>query len=171
MSGKLNKAQILHEMLETLVKGWGLKAVQDALADLSSRTMSENARERQPSPAAERESKAVELALSLTLQEGQRSLLVEIAKAFDNGSAFPKNSDVKSFLAAHNAPAKEIRSRDHAFRLMIPILEKMSEKGLARILSSSRHSGPAELGSISEAIKDTGNDLRGTPSSVADQSD
>ena len=171
MSGKLNREQILHEMLDTLVKGWGLRAVQDALANLNTATASENAKSGQPSSSAERESKAVELVLGLTLPGDRKTLLVEIAKAFDSGFAFPRNSDVKSFLSAHNNPAREIRSRDHAFRLMIPILERMSEKGLARVLSSSRHSGPAELGSISEAIKDTGNDLRGAPRHADDQSD
>jgi hypothetical protein len=171
MSGKLNREQILHELLDTLVKGWGLKAVQDTLANLSSRAASESTKVGQPSSMAERESKAVELVLSLTLPDDRKTLLVEIAKAFDSGLAFPRTSDVKSFLSAHNNPAREIRSRDHAFRLMIPILERMSEKGLARVLSSSRHSEPAELGSISEAIKDTGNDLRGSLPSAVDQSD
>lgn len=173
MSAKLNKEQILHEMLDVLIKGWGLKAVQDGLATLSSKTTSgvRGAKVVEPSSATVKDPKAVMLVLDLTIPEERKALLIEIAEAFDSGSAFQRTSDVRSFLAAHSTPVREIRSRDHAFRLMLPIFERMSEKGLARILSSSRHSGPAELGSISEAIKGTGKDLRDSAPDAADQSD
>jgi hypothetical protein len=168
MSDQLSKAQVLHEMLDVLVKGWGRKAVQDALAALYPNSSPRGVTKGQQKPELDRDSKAFLLVTSLSLPEERRSLLIDIAKAFDNGSAFPKNSDVKAFLAAHNSPAKELRSRDHAFRLMLPIFARMSEKGLVRVLSASRHSGPAELASISVAIKDTGNDIRGFQGGVSE---
>lgn len=175
MSKKLNREQILHEMLHVLVQGWGHEAVQDALTTLGSKNTSKNkstrADQSKTGSSVERQPKALMLVRNLSISEERKTILIEIATAFDSGLAFPRTSDVKSFLAAHSAQAREVRSRDHAFRLMLPILEKMSEKGLARIVSSSRHSGPAELGSISEAIKITGNDLRGSTSDVSDQSD
>ena len=57
------------------------------------------------------------LVRNLSISEERKTILIEIATAFDSGLAFPRTSDVKSFLAAHSAQAREVRSRDHAFRL------------------------------------------------------
>lgn len=161
MSNKLNRDQILREMLETIVKGWGQKAVYDALDDLKGPTNRDGLADKLPIEAANSEPKAVKLVKDLHIRdEKHRNLMLQFARHYDDGTAFRKMSDVKAFLASHHQSTKELRSRDQAFRMLIPIIERMSEKGLLTLISRSRHSGPAELGSISDAIKGAGRYLR-----------
>lgn len=159
MSVKLNRDAILREMLTTLVKGWGRKAVYDALNEILGAPDTINNR-----PAANyshSEPRAVKLIEELPLSGDRKALLLQLARNFDGGTAFPKMSDVRAFLASHHQNSKDLKSRDQAFRKMVPLLAKMSEKGLMRVISRSQHSGPAELGSISDAIKGAGENLRG----------
>lgn len=162
MSGKLTRDEILREMLETLVKGWGRKAVCDALDELVGPTKPKGATGKQSVQVAQSEIKAVQLVQDMRIPEERKQLILQFAKDYDAGTAFPRKSDVKTFLASHNQSPKELRSRNQAFSKMIPILKRMSEKGLLTLISRSRHSGPAELGSISDAIKYAGENLRGT---------
>ena len=97
------------------------------------------------------------------IAEDRKPLMLQLAAAFDAGTAFPRMSDVRAFLSSHHQNVKELRSREQAFRKMLPLLERMSEKGLAKVISRSEHSGPAELNSISDAIKNAGESLRGVP--------
>ncbi|MGO4835568.1 hypothetical protein AB4144_25290, partial [Rhizobiaceae sp. 2RAB30] len=150
MSTKLNRDAILREMLSTLVKGWGRNAVYDALDELIRATKSEASVDRQTTEVAKIEPRAVQLVEDLPIAGDRKLLMLQLARAFDAGTAFPRITDVRAFLASHHQSAKELRSRDEAFRRMIPLLQRMSEKGLLTVMSRSHHSGPAELGSISD---------------------
>lgn len=161
MSRKLKREEILREILVTLINGWGRKAVYDALDELVGPTKTKGVADKRSVDATHTEPKAVQLVENLQISEGRKILMLQLAEAYDAGSAFPRMSDVKAFLVSHQQSAKELRSRNQAFREMIPILEKMSEKGLLTLMSRSRYSGPADLGSISDAIKDVGQNLRG----------
>lgn len=169
MGGKLNKDEILSEMLTVLVRGWGVKAVRSALKAFEPESGVEDSD--QVSVASETETDAVKIALNSSDLGDSRDLIIELAKAFDGGHAFPKNSDVKSFLAANGKHVKDIRSRNHAFRLLLPVIIRMSEKGLLRLLANSHYSGPTQLGLISEAIEDTGNSFRGNRRGSHDETD
>lgn len=168
MSAKLSRDAILREMLSTLVKGWGRKAVYDALDEIVS-AAAEVSSNRQNSELLRSEPRAVQLIEELTISEDRKALLIQFARDFDAGIAFPKLSDIRAFLASHHLEAKDLRSRDQAFRQIIPLLTEMSEKGLTKIISRSQHSGLADLGSISDAIKGAGESLRG-PNSGDDPS-
>jgi len=161
MSSKLNRDEILREMLNTLVKGWGRKAIYDALDHLEEGVKAKGAIDRQDEKAKSNESKAVQIVEGLSVPEERKILMLQLARAYDAGAAFPKLSDVKAFLASHHQRTSELRSRDQAFRKIVPILQQMSEKGLLKVMSHSHHSGPVELGSISDAIKGAGQDMRG----------
>ncbi len=162
MSTKLNRDAILREILRTLIDGWGRNAVYDALNEIAGANKTEASPGRHVAEAAKIEPKAVQLVEDLPIAGDRKHLMLQLARAFDAGSAFPRISDVRAFLASHHQMAKELRSRDQAFRAMIPLLQRMSEKGLLKVMSRSHHSGPAELGSISDAIRDAGQNLRGS---------
>jgi len=168
MSDKLNKDEILKEMLGVLVRGWGRIAVYGALDELVCRPPLEGKSAHQSVDLAETESKAVNLIEELEIAGERRALMLRLARDYDAGTAFPRIADVRAFLASHNDNAKELRTRHEAFRRMIPILRGMSEKGLEKILSRSRHSGPTELGLLSDAIRDVGKSRRGLGSSEND---
>jgi len=161
MSRKLNRDEILREMLQTLIKGWGHKDVYDALDELVGPTKTKGLTGKRSVQVVQSERTAVQLVQDLQITKEQKELMLQFARDYDAGTAFPTKSDVKAFLASHHQSAKELRSRNQAFSKMIPILIKMSEKGLLTLMSRARHSGPAELGSISDAIKYAGENLRG----------
>ncbi|MGX1499007.1 hypothetical protein ACSSV1_004058 [Labrenzia sp. MBR-25] len=162
MSTKLNRDEILREMLITLIKGWGRKAVYDTLDEIAAQSSSASSGERGVVRKVQSEPSAVQLVEELPLLDERKQLMLQLAKQFDAGTAFPKISDVRNFLASRSRNPKEVRSRDQGFRKMLPLLQEMSAKGLLKVMSRSHHSGPAELGSISDAIKDAGQNLRGS---------
>jgi hypothetical protein len=163
MSARLNRDAILREMLDTLVRGWGAKAVLAALNEVVATTDARSSRARHSGETGPPEQKAVQMVQGRLIAEDRKPLMLQLAAAFDAGTAFPRMSDVRAFLSSHHQNVKELRSREQAFRKMLPLLERMSEKGLAKVISRSEHSGPAELNSISDAIKNSGESLRGVP--------
>ena len=162
MSPKLNRDAILRELLRTLINGWGQKAVYDALNEFTGDSSANSSGNRKLERTARTDSNAMQLVEGLQITGERKHLFLQLAKAFDEGTAFPRIADVRAFLASHHLRVKELRTRDEAFRKMLPLLMKMSEKGLLKVISRSQHSGPAELGSISDAIKGAGHQMRGS---------
>lgn len=156
---KLNRDEILHDILRTLVGGWGKGAVLAAL-DTAPR---DGTRNRGEDTAEDLAGGAKALVAEIGLPSEHRQLMLDLAKRFDDGSAFPKVGDVRSFLLSHQQNATDIKSRTQGFKRMLPILSRMSPKGLERLIARSHHSGPADLGEISDAIRGAGEDLRGKP--------
>lgn len=156
MSNKLNRDEILREMLDTLVKGWGRKAVYEALDELAGTKKSVRLGSDSSDDRTLVETRAVQLVEDLSIAADRKNVMLELAAEFDAGNAFPSTADVKAFLASHQLDVKEIRSRHQAFRRMIPILLRMSDKGLFSIISKAHQTGPAKLTFISDAIKDVG---------------
>lgn len=161
MTSKLNREEILRDLLRTLVSGWGHKAVADALEELSGKPTGSRSKGRS-SETPKEEMKALQIAERLQLPDSKKDLIILFAKDFDDGKAFPRMSDIRAFLISHHQNSKEIRNREQAFRRMIPVLERMSEKGLSKVIARSQHSGPAGLDLISDAIKGAGENLRGS---------
>lgn len=157
---KLNRDEILHDILRTLVGGWGKGAVLAALEALDTAPRDGN-RNRGEDTAEDLAGGAKALVAEIELPSEHRQLMLDLAKRFDDGSAFPKVGDVRSFLLSHQKNATDIKSRTQGFKRMLPILSRMSPKGLERLIARSHHSGPADLGEISDAIRGAGEDLRG----------
>jgi hypothetical protein len=164
MSSKLNRDAILREMLGTLVRGWGKNTVYQALNEITEDEGATPSLKTQAADVAGREPKAVDLVQDMPMASNRKILILQFARAFDAGVAFPRISDVKMFLASHHQSTRELRSRTQGFYKMIPILEKMSEKGLIKLMSRSKEFGLAELDSISDAIKNSGKVTRGLKS-------
>lgn len=160
MTSKLNRDEILRDLLRTLVSGWGHKAVADALEGITGKPTGTRSKGRS-SESSKEEMKALQIAERLQLPDSKKDLIIIFAKDFDVGKALPRMSDIRAFLISHHQNAKELRSREQAFRRMLPILERMSEKGLSKVIARSQHSGPAGLDLISDAIKGAGENLRG----------
>jgi hypothetical protein len=158
---RLNRHEILQGILQTLVDGWGQSAVSAAL-DAVVLSNDSRTRKRKKSDAEARAPNAMQLVVDMELPADRKAILIELAKRFDDGSAFPKLGDIRSFLLSHHRSGVDLKGRIPAFRRMIPILVEMSPKGLEKVLARSHHSGPADLGAISDAISGTGADLRGS---------
>lgn len=165
MTAKLNRDEILRGILQTLVEGWGLNTVQAALSDLDAPNAREKRDRKRLSPEIVSRG-AVAHVEELSISPEKMVPLLELAKRFDEGSAFPKMGDIRSFLLSHQQSAVELKGRVAAFKRMLPIMVEMSPKGLERLVSRSHHSGPADLAAISDAIRGAGEDLRGKPAEV-----
>lgn len=157
---KLNREMILRGLLQTLVDGYGRKAVESTLAALDGPT--DSSERKQPEASHESAPRGAEaMVVALEAPSERKALLIDLAKRFDEGTAFPKLSDIRSFLSAHQQGAGELKGRTPAFRRMLPILSAMSNKGLEKLISRSHHTGPADLSDISDAIRGAGEHLRG----------
>lgn len=157
---KLNRDEILEGLLQTLVDGWGQAAVRAALDTLGT-PKRERALGRGTERAIVTGPRAVDLVVELNLDPDCTTALHELAVRFDEGTAFPKLGDIRSFLLTHQRDGSDLKGRVAAFRRMLPVLAGMSPKGLEKLLSRSHHSGPADLGAISDAIRGAGESLRG----------
>jgi hypothetical protein len=159
---KLNRDELLRALLETLVDGYGYRAVETALRNLRTPVEGEECEPSERSQEASAHAHGAEkLVAELDLTPERKLLVAELAKRFDQGTAFPKLSDIRSFLLAHQQNASELKGRVPAFKRMLPVLSAMSPKGLEKLIARSHHSGPADLGAISDAIRGAGEDLRG----------
>ncbi len=159
---KLNRDELLRAFVQTLIDGWGPTAVRQTLEELSGAPSTERQRRGVETPQA-----AVTTA-SMIVGEANvpvhlKDLLTDLAMRFDSGSAFPTMGDIRSFLVAHQRNGGDLKSRLSGFKRMLPVLTEMSPKGLEKLLSRSHHSGPADLGAIADAIRGTGEALRGRP--------
>lgn len=160
MAAKLNKAEILTGILQNLVDGWGYGLVRDSLENLETGVGNDR---KSPKPRKNERKliPAVKLVEQSKLPSSDSMLLLDLARRFDEGTAFPKLGDTRAFLIAHHLDTKGIRDRSEAFRRMLPILTRMSEKGLEKVISRAHHSGPADLEPISKAIRGAGESMRG----------
>lgn len=157
---KLKRDEILREILKTLVDGWGKGTVLAALEALDKALPEGNANRGEG--AAEDIARGAEaLVAEVELPSEHRQLMMDLARRFDDGGAFPKLGDVRSFLLSHQQNAIGLKSRVQGFKRMLPILSRMSPKGIEHLIARSHHSGPADLGEISDAIRGAGENLRG----------
>lgn len=159
-----NRDRVLRGILLSLVNGWGYSAVRASLEDLHEGAQAA------PKPTRTRKGvakpgAAVSLVEQLSVPPERKASLRALAIHYDAGSAFPRLSDARAFLLSHQRDAKNIKSRSQAFKRMLPLLTEMSEKGLEKVISRSRHSGPAELDPISRAIRSAGETMRGSTAS------
>lgn len=164
MNTKLNRDEILKEILQTLVRGWGHAAVLASLHEIRS-PLADRKSTRSYKENKKADKAAAQIVADASLPAEKKHLLLQLAERFDEGSAFPRITDVRSFLITHDRNSNDIKDRSQAFKRMLPVLSGMSEKGLEKVISRSHHSGPAELEAISNAIRGAGEDLRGVRNS------
>lgn len=160
---KLNRDEILRGLVQTLVDGWGENAVRTTLDTLRTAPAQRSKRKRSARRGEDHVPGAEALVGETDLPPDRRKLLSDLAKRFDEGAAFPKLGDTRNFLRSHQKDATNIKSRAQAFKRMLPILSRMSPKGLEKLIARSHYSGPADLGDISDAIRGAGENLRGDP--------
>ena len=157
---KLTRDEILDGLLQTLVDGWGKTAVQAALDTLGT-PKTGRASGREAGRSSSTGPRAVDLVAELNPPPDRAVPLNELAVRVDEGVAFPKIGDIRAFLLSHYRDGSDLKGRVGGFRRMLPVLAEMSPKGLEKLLSRSHHTGPADLGAISDAIRGAGEDLRG----------
>lgn len=160
MVAKASRDQILKRLLHALIDVWGYEVVLATVQSLQTSSGGHETESRKGQGSRQPET-AVTYATEIATSPERKKLIIHLAEMFDRGTAFPTLSDIRSFLKSHQLDARDLKSRSHAFKKMLPVLVGMSEKGLEKVISRSHHSGPAMLESISDAIRGAGESLRG----------
>ncbi|MGY0482890.1 hypothetical protein [Endobacter medicaginis] len=153
----------LNRLLDTLIDVWGREAVAASLNRHAQAPINLPSARKKAGKARALKS-AVSLVEEMEVDAIKREALLRLASAYDSGDAFPKVSDGRAFLSAHQKDAKNVSDRSQAFKRMLPILIEMSTKGLETLAERSHHSGPTQLEPISNAIREAGESMRGSQS-------
>jgi hypothetical protein len=153
------RLSLLENLLRVLLREWGLVKVQDALARLSA-SPDENANGIENNKKSKpRKLRAVEQVERAPLSPNQIPFLSELARRFDQKQFLPSTSDVREFLIMIGERPSGLKDRSQAFRELLKALIKYSPERLEKLASRSRHSGPSELGPLSDAIRSAGQSL------------
>jgi hypothetical protein len=160
----------LVKLIRTLVEEWGCDDVQKALAQVSNtgghRVSSGPGKgvARQPSPNREagrsKKLTAVEQVARLSIPDRERETLFVIAAKFDRKEFLPSVVDIREFLAMRGDDSSGVKDRLDGFRRLLRSLSQLPSDKLEGLASSTRYSGPAQLGPLSDAIRSTGEEIR-----------
>jgi hypothetical protein len=148
---------LLRNLLDALVREWGVEEVLRALSQVSKAN-------NEAGDISAKDSRLKKLKMSSAVDQVERSnintdqkkLLLEIADRFDRKQFLPSNADVREFLIMRSYRPGAIKNRSEAFRVLLKVLEGVPAEGLDRLVKTSRHSGPAQLGPLSDAISNVG---------------
>lgn len=150
---------LLANLVRTLVEEWGPEEVSLALSKTMHHvTSGESAglvpSRRRHTPLRTKPS-AVELVRSETYPEDRKEALTKIALRFDERDFLPSVADIREFLILEGMKPGDIKDRRDAFRVVHKALSDLSLDRLEQISKSALHSGPGQLGTLSDAINET----------------
>ena len=148
--------KFLNDLLAPIIRQWGRDEVLHAISEIHETDTIKNTYNTSFLEERKRSSQkpsAVMIAEKYNLPSEKRILLIEIAAQFDHKSFLPTISDVRNFLKMRGEDAGSIKQRPEAFRKVIKAIVDMPDESLQRLIRGSRHSGPSQLGPLSDAIK------------------
>jgi hypothetical protein len=152
--------RLLANLIETLVEEWGHEEVQRTLAQLSDGTRVTPPERGLRTSGRPKKPTAVEQISKLGETGDVYENLHVIATKFDRKEFLPSVADVREFLAMMGENVGIVKDRSDAFRRLLHSLSKLPSDRLEHLARSTSHSGPAQLGPLSDAIKSTGDSLR-----------
>lgn len=150
---------LLNRLLRTLVQEWGHREVEAALRRLSEEEGRADAhRPTTDGPEASRRTRtatklpASEQVARAHLPKPQEAAMLELAIRFDQRQFLPSLSDVREFLVMMGERPGAMKDRSEAFRRLLKALSALPPERLERLANSALHSGPSQLGPLSDAI-------------------
>lgn len=153
--------QLLSAVLTALASEYGLKNISIVLQSLD---QGGDVPSGEYSLGALRGSRNRKSALSqlggVELPEEQKMPIRELADRFDRRSFLPSIPDVREFIIMMGERPGPIRDRSAAFRLLLPLLTKLSSERLRELALSDRHRGPSQLAPLSDAIGSSASERR-----------
>lgn len=147
---------LLKALLLAICEEWGADAIRHCLAGIEERS---SGAEKTNAPRANvrqgkrRKPSAVDLAGRLEVPEARKAILMSLAQLFDGKSFLPTASDVRYFLELRGQHPGVVRQRLDSFRKVLDVLEGIPDRELEGLVNSSIHSGPTQLGPLSDAIR------------------
>jgi hypothetical protein len=148
---------LLINVLRALVQEWGHREVEFALAHLSDAAsdappLKTEGPERTPRKRSGTKLLATEQVARAHLPRGKEGALRELAMRYDGKQFLPTIPDVREFLVMMGERPRVMKDRSDAFRQLLIILSGLPPERLERLVNSARHSGPSQLGPLSDAI-------------------
>lgn len=160
MEKKTSRADLLSSLLRALVDEWGYGPVQDRLNALrwSNEAQSlgvSRGNEQRSGRKAERPT-ASALVAKISLPPEQKRLIQNLAERYDRKQFLPTAGDIRYFFEIHGQTAPSSKQRGEAFRRVLEVLSTMQDSALRKIIDDDAHSGPSQLGPLSEAMRSVG---------------
>lgn len=149
------KYDVLAEMIRVLITKWGAKAVYRAIDGIVPEQERRKLRQAETRPSSEFQT-PVQMVDDLEIDQDRKAILIEIARSYESGSFLKTIGDVKRFLAVRGISTAKIKSRSSSFKAILPTLSNLSPDGLERELRRGANSGPARLGPLADAIRESG---------------
>lgn len=163
---------LLNRLLQTLVAEWGHERVAAALASLD---VSPNDSSDQEARIAERQlprkgakPTATELVERAMLEGDQKVALLRLAVRYERKEFLPSVADVREFLIMMGENPTDLKDRKEAFRVLMRSLIQLPVERLQQLATTGLHSGPSQLGPLSDAIATASESLPRHPRSDLD---
>jgi hypothetical protein len=158
-----SRKALLNELLKTLVDEWGHEEVAAALADTaisSGDSMNRRASSLQPHSSRGKRRLSATAQIERAAVEGERKeVLLQLAERYDRKQFLPSVADVREFLIMMGARPIGMKGRMDAFRVLLQSLIRLPDERLRQFVHTAQHSGPSELGPLSDAIAAAGERL------------
>jgi hypothetical protein len=154
---------LLNRLLRTLVEEWGHERVAAALARAAV-SSNDSSVEHPPSPKLRPSAKGARPSATAQIEraalEGeQKDALLQLAVRYDCKQFLPSVADVREFLIMVGERPIDMKDRKEAFRILLRNLRQLPIERLKQLASSALHSGPSQLGPLSDAIAAAGERL------------
>jgi hypothetical protein len=147
---------LLNRLLQTLVDEWGRERVADALVGIRASSNGPSAEgpptaKFRPSGKASRPSATEQIERS-AFEGARKDALLQLAVRYDNKQFLPSVADVREFLIMMGERPNDMKDRKGAFRILLRNLTQLPVERLQELASTALHSGPSQLGPLSDAI-------------------
>jgi hypothetical protein len=154
---------LLNKLLQTLVDEWGHEEVAAALAGTAivpSHSLTRRTSSSKPRPSGEKIRLSATAQIERTALEGeQKEALLRLAERYDRKQFLPSVADVREFLIMMGERPIGMKDRQEAFRVLLQSLMRLPGERLQQLARTALHSGPSELGPLSDAIAAAGERL------------
>jgi hypothetical protein len=151
----LKSDDLLRDLLSVILKEWSPARIYRALDSL----VPESERPRSnPTPRSDkpRHRTPTDQVRMLKLPRDKKRVLLEMATDFENKKYLPTISDARNHLEMLGLNGGAIKSRSDGFKVLLPILVDMPSEALERTRRRGGQGGPARLGPLADAIRETG---------------
>ena|SRR5436309_10935817 len=154
-----SRKSLLTKLVAAIVDEWGfdevvaeLEVVRHSSRDLPGGTGRQPSKKRAKPNAVEQVERAVH-------DPEQKEILLQLADRYDRKLFLPSVADVREFLATTGNRPIGLKDRSQGFRILLQSFSRMPIVRLQQLAQTNLHSGPSELGSLSDAIAAAGERL------------
>jgi len=148
--------KLLLELLSALVRHWGAEAVRHALEAVEVREIHTDPSGRASDLSARNQSKRLtprDVVAKLDIPEARKRVLSQLADQFERKQFLPSVGDIRNFLMMRGSDVPNLKQRSEAFKRVLVAISDLPDERLEKLAREGRHSGPSQLGPLSDAIQ------------------